>query len=160
VLLGSDLVTLAGIALFKVTTTTRLSPWDASWHLPWFAHLFKDALFISFGRYGWELPGRVAQLSVERIDGQDLLAAACIGLLVALWLSSAEPVEPGSTARRQGLGMIGTRLVIFFLGYAIFLTNVNAYVTATGIANRADGTRSRSSRTQPPRAPTSSATPT
>ena len=137
VLLGSDLAAMAGVALFKVETTIRLYDWDASWHLRWFARLFRDALFISFGRYGWELPGRVAQLLADRIGGTDILAAVCIGLLVAVWLYVATPeAEPGRAVRRQGLGMIGAGFVVFFLGYAIFLTNTNAYVTATGIANR------------------------
>jgi hypothetical protein len=136
VLLGGDLAALAGVALFKVATTSRLYAWDASWHLPWFARLFKDALFISFGRYGWELPGRAARLLMERIGGTDLLAAACIGLLVAVWLYRAEAVEPGSVARRLGFKVAAAGLVVFFLGYAIFLTNANAYITATGIANR------------------------
>jgi hypothetical protein len=136
VLLGVDLAAMAGVALFKAATTIRLYDWDASWHLRWFARLFRDALFISFGRYGWELPGRVAQLLADRIGGADILAAVCIGLLVAVWLYGADTEAESGGAARRGLGLAGAGLVVFFLGYAIFLTNTNAYITATGIANR------------------------
>lgn len=136
-LLGGDLIAVAGVALFKLWTTQRLHPVDPAWHVRWFGRLLCDSLFISFGRYGWELPRRLARPLAERLDGADLLAAAGIGLLVAVWLyRAAADLKAGSAPWRHGLAAIGAGLLVFFLGYAIFLTNTNAYATATGIANR------------------------
>jgi len=132
-----NLLALGAVALFKVRTTSRadFGADDPVYHIEWFAKLVKSSAEVGFVELGLALPFRLHQIAGAYFDGATFVVGGALGALVFLYLSRvAEPSALPSVARAVAYGAAG--LVLFVAGYAVFLTNYNALVTATGIANR------------------------
>lgn len=130
---------LAAVAVFKVATTSRadFGADDPVWHLKWFYGLMRGNVRVSFVEYGLELPLRLSHVVQHYFDGPTLGLGLALGLLVFFYLNRAARQEGSDLSDRRRMIVVGALgLVVFGLGYAIFLTNYNAFATATGIANR------------------------
>lgn len=134
-----NLVALFAVAMFKVATTSRadFGADDPVWHLKWFYGLMRGNVRVGFVEYGIELPLRLLHVARHYFDGWMFGVGLAVGLLVFWYLDRTArqtDIDFGDWRRLVVLGLAG--LVAFGLGYAIFLTNYNAFATATGIANR------------------------
>lgn len=135
----SNALALAAIAVFKVATTSRadFGADDPVWHLKWFYGLMRGNVRVGFVEYGLELPLRLLHVAQHYFDGPTFGVGLALGFLVFFYLNRAARQEGSGLADRRRMIVVGVLgLVVFGLGYAIFLTNYNAFATATGIANR------------------------
>ena len=97
----------------------------------------RAAVAVNFGDYGLLLPVTAARLASRFWSLAAVGVSAACGLLALLYLirisksSSAAPPE-----LRTAASLFGAGLVVFALGYSIFLTNRNIQLTPTGVGNR------------------------
>ena len=149
VLIAINVVLLAGVTAFKLRTTVRLGAQEgiAAQVLAISRHALRtdlpngeyglnvfSAVRVHFGDYGLMLPataGTLVRRAPVTVRWLTLLfaAAACAYLV---W--SVRQREWPSV--REWGAVLGAGIVVFGLGYAIFLTNYNVQFTPTGIANR------------------------
>jgi hypothetical protein len=137
VLLGSNLLALVSVIIFKALTTARMGNLGLKEHTVWFARLIMDAIRVSYGDYGLNLPHVVWKIFRDYPDWKVFAVGGLLGLIIFGYLyrvASQSKAELPSQTRM--LSFIVWGLVVFGLGYAIFLTNQNADNTATGIDNR------------------------
>lgn len=153
---GLTIVSIVAIAAFKWRTTVRLGSTEYQSTLTilrkaWQHNLppesyglnIEQALRTSFGDYGLGLPRLV--LSVLR-DGPPsstlvltfVAALTIAGYLLALARSSEGAAANRAAALRRSAALLAGGFAVFWLGYAIFLTNSNVQFTTTGIGNRAN----------------------
>lgn len=98
--------------------------------------VYAHAVFVHFFRLGLALPHVVLQIIRHHLHPGALIASLITGLLVALLLvylirRSSEPLSQIGWKK-----VIGSGLVVFILGYAIFLTTNQVGFSTTGGANR------------------------
>jgi hypothetical protein len=149
VLILINIALLTGVGAFKLRATVRLGAQQglraqiadiarlaARRNLPYghYGLNVYSAVRVHFGDYGLKLPasaeavGRTAPSAV-------LWLTVAFGLLAFAYLVGALRDDPWpSLAEWSALVPLG--LIVFGLGYAIFLTNYNVQFTPTGIANR------------------------
>ena len=147
--LAIDLVVLAGAVAFKLGTTVRLGAdagvaaqvGDIVRHairvdLPdghYGLNIF-SALRVHFGDAGVRLPATAWHLVQDAPAGVLVLTVA-FGLFTFSYLAMVARRADWPPVR-QWLALMLAGIVVFGLGYAIFLTNYNVQFTPTGIANR------------------------
>jgi hypothetical protein len=149
VLILIDLALLVGVAAFKLRTTVRLGAQQGMTaqitdivrtavrtDLPYGHYGLNvfSAVRVHFGEYGVKLPASAAAVVRTAPDGVLWLSAA-FALLVFGYLHRAARAGPWPPLLEWGAFTVAG-LIVFGLGYAIFLTNYNVQFTATGIANR------------------------
>jgi len=148
---GLTIVSIVAIAAFKWQTTVRLGSdeyrstltilrkaWQLNVPPENYGLNIEQALRTGFGDYGVGLPRLVLH---GLRDGQPLstlvltlIAAVAIGwYLLALARSSVEATADRATALRRSAALLAGGFGVFWLGYAIFLTNSNVQFTTTGI---------------------------
>jgi hypothetical protein len=131
--------TIAAIALFKLKTTMRLDkpvPNELSSHLYFFAHTVATSAQYALGPYGLELPKTV--FSVLRHDPNivSLILAASAFLLCAGYVYFlSNPSWQWLTGRRSAQ-LLAAGMLVFVLGYSMFLTNSQAILSPAGMGNR------------------------
>lgn len=150
VLIAIHVVLLAGIGAFKLQTTVRLGGGEAGIvaqvtsisrqalrpDVPEGAYGLNvfSAARVHFGTYGMFL-GRTAaaaaRLAPASLLWSTMVFAAAFFLYLVFAVRAARWPSPAEWA-----AVILAGLVVFALGYAIFLTNYNVQFTAAGIANR------------------------
>lgn len=98
---------------------------------------FRAALDVNFGDYGLLLPATAARLALRfRSVAAALVSTAC-GLVTAFYLIRISRTgDDAPSRRRAAVRLFGAGLVVFALGYSIFLTNRNIQLTPTGVGNR------------------------
>ena len=138
-LLARNWLLLAAVMGFKIFTTNRAEGgFDALGQLVWFAGLQRDAFEdLLIGPYGVRMPRMVQRALFEYFDPVALLLSLAVGALVfvALFWRPSHP-DDRLPELRTLLRLAALGLVLFVAGYAIFLTNRQAIITATGINNR------------------------
>jgi hypothetical protein len=103
----------------------------------------EQALRTSFGDFGVGLPRLILQVLREGPPPSTLVltlvaAVAIAGYLLALARSSeAAAAANRAMALRLSASLLAGGFGVFWIGYAIFLTNSNVQFTTTGIGNRA-----------------------
>jgi hypothetical protein len=143
------LMTLIALLGFKALTTVRTGPilesladivrtaFSMNYSENGYGLNYLRALQISYVDYGLALPQVLATILREGPLAEMLIMAVLLGVSMYGYLSrssSEVPLEiPGFGRIFQWLG---AGLVLFGLGYAIFLTNYNVLFTTTGIGNR------------------------
>ena len=153
---GLTIVLVVAIAVFKWLTTVRLgSAEDRStvailrkaWQLnvppESYGLNIEQALRTSFGDYGVGLPRLVLHVLRDGPPVSTLVltlvtAVTIAGYLLAFARSIAGAATDRATALRQSAALLAAGFAVFWLGYAIFLTNSNVQFTTTGIGNRAN----------------------
>jgi hypothetical protein len=133
-LLVPNVVVLAAIAAFKVTIATRdRVTGDFGTHVAWIA---LGAPAINLGSLGLGLPHAVA-LSISRINAAMMTASVVLALLVGVGLEAQFRCGHDSMPRRTiWLRLVAAGLVVFMLGYAVFLTSSDILFTSLGVSNR------------------------
>ena len=149
VIIAIDVVLLAGAGAYKLHSTVRLGAEHGlrgqvldimrraiSPHLPYGHYGLNvfSAVSVHFGDYGLKLPysawalGRTAPVPVLWLTG-------ILGVLVFGYLFKSFRESPWPSLLEWSV-LIPAGLIVFALGYAIFLTNYNVQFTPTGISNR------------------------
>lgn len=98
--------------------------------------LYAHAVFVHFFQLGLALPHVVLQITHHHLHPGALIASLITGLVVAVLLvylirRSSEPLSQIGWRK-----VIGSGLVVFILGYTIFLTTNQVGFSTTGGANR------------------------
>lgn len=134
VFIAINLLTLFYIVIFKAKTTVRLGkfnyPTDAF-------HLLLSVIHTNFWTLGVHVPAMLSEIATKYLNRPLLLLAICLYVAIFLYLFFVLLQKTNSLPNRAfffTLMLIG--IVIFFLGYAIFLTNNQVGFSATGIDNR------------------------
>ena len=148
-LVAINVVLLAGVAAFKLRTTVRLGAerglaaqvLEISRHalrrdLPEGAYGLNvvSAARVHFGDYGVRLPATALTLA-PAAPATVLVLTALFALAAFAYLAGAIRTEPWPPVRTWG-ALIAAGILVFGLGYAIFLTNYNVQFTPAGVANR------------------------
>jgi hypothetical protein len=143
-LLGTNLLALALVLLFKVWAVSRDPVLSANtleptlFHTAWVAY---GAAKVNLGTYGLALP-YAFMWSVRKVGTWTLLAAVVAGALVAgsIMASSnwSKTRHDGSGARGLALRLALVGLLVLSLGYAPFLATSQITFTSTGNGNRAN----------------------
>ncbi|MCI0602241.1 hypothetical protein L0156_04445 [bacterium] len=134
-LVGTNFIALLLVILFKAFTTTRVIMQGPMDHVIWFIQLIAKAVVVSYGKYGIELPLLISRILRDYPDWKILAVSLCVGIAVFLYLHRLAIRSGSSELRRYGnLFFIG--LLVFILGYLIFITNENADPTPAGLNNR------------------------
>lgn len=142
---------LLSVITFKLTATERLPESSPllmvvlsavraafDWHYGAYDYGFniKQALETHFGDYGVGLPFIVWQILTTRPDPITIGLSVLIGVGVAGYLAVTCNDQPDALRTMHPARLIALGVCVFFLGYAIFLTNQNVQFSTTGIANR------------------------
>lgn len=151
-ILASNILAVALIVVFKVQTTIRLgNQTDAVGYFYWilrkaialdygpndYGFNLKRALTLNFGDYGLRLPGVVLTILHNYANLNSVVLATLVGLLVFAYISRVGgQTKTGFHSWSGMVRLVVIGLVVFLLGYAIFLTNYDIQFTPTGIANR------------------------
>lgn len=148
-LVAINVVLLAGVAAFKLRTTVRLGAErglaaqvsEISRHalrrdLPDGAYGLNvlSAVRVHAGDYGVRLPATALALA-RTAPATVLLLTALFALGAFAYTAGTIRSEPWPPVRTWG-ALIAAGILVFGLGYAIFLTNYNVQFTPAGIANR------------------------
>ena len=138
VLFGSNLLALILVLVFKALTTTRAGEVGFfKYHILWFSRLLKDALTVSYGEYGFGLPSLLWRILHLYPDWTVFAVGGGLGLIVfGYFYRTASQSKADLTNQLSMLTYIAFGLVVFVIGYAIFLTNYSAVITPTGKGNR------------------------
>jgi hypothetical protein len=136
--LGSNLVSLMAVVVFKALTTVRAGSLDRlNYQIFWFLKLIKKSIKVSYFVYGLGYPARIWQIIQYYFDGKVFNIGIGFGLFVFAYLYYTSRSSEMRLRSQRGLSFyVLFGLFYFLMGYSIFLTNYNAYATPTGIANR------------------------
>jgi hypothetical protein len=149
-LLGSNLVVLTLAVISKVLYSSAVHHPDVARHSLWFVRLLKNAFVVSYGTYGIKLPVVLWKIEHEYPDPSVALLAVVLGagafIVLRQGIAFGKVAEEASRQnassgkvlleRKPMLCLIGIGILVFGLGYTIFVTNDNAIITATGVNNR------------------------
>jgi cellulose synthase/poly-beta-1,6-N-acetylglucosamine synthase-like glycosyltransferase len=127
-------VALIYIFLFKVLTTTRL----ADLHYPgYIAYIIGSAFTVNYGTFLLRLPYIWGEIISEYANPVVLASGFALYLVIFIYLytllSKPQAIFPRPSWMRN---LTLSSFIIFFLGYAIFLTNNQVGFSPTGIENR------------------------
>ncbi|HET7618183.1 MAG TPA: hypothetical protein VFK20_06700 [Vicinamibacterales bacterium] len=148
-LVAIDLAILAGAAAFKLHTTVRLGADHGI--AAQMRQIARQALdpHLPYGHYGLNVFSAARVHFVDAGIGLPAIAAALAPALpfgawflnAALWVLAFAYLAAAFRSERwpsadEWAALMPAGLIVFGLGYAIFLTNYNVQFTPTGIANR------------------------
>ena len=148
-LVAINVVLLAGVAAFKLRTTVRLGAErgvaaqvsEISRHalrrdLPDGAYGLNvlSAMRVHVGDYGVRLPATALTLA-RTAPAAVLWLTTLFAVAAFAYTAAAIRTEPWPPVQTWG-ALIAAGILVFGLGYAIFLTNYNVQFTPAGIANR------------------------
>lgn len=148
----APLGTVAALGLvvaYKAANTTRIGNRDGwaahfrhiagravdphhSWLLDYGFNV-RSALTVNFGHHGVLLPREAWRALTRHASPAVAVAAAAIGALVFWYLRRQAALD---WSRGRMLAAVAAGAAVFWLGYAIFLTNFNVAYSPTGFANR------------------------
>jgi hypothetical protein len=132
--LGSNFVMLAVVVLYKAITAEGVGlVGSIPFHI---VRLFVGSVLMNYGMYGLGLP-YAAGWSAQVVAGPVLAMSVAVGLSVFGYLRFISRPGPDHLLNRDAwlrLGLGG--LIVFGLGYAIFLVTGRILFSSTGIVNR------------------------
>lgn len=134
--LGSNVLALMLLVIFKMMTTTRLEPADDL--LTSVIDIVQWAFIVNYGVYGLNLPRFIGKIIYFYPDAITFTIGVILSLVIFGYLyhiTTRSRAEFPSRAEMLKLSVWG--LAVFGLGYAIFPISGNIIFTPTGIANRA-----------------------
>jgi hypothetical protein len=135
-LMATNLIAAAAVVLFKALVTTRMIMQGPADHLVWFLKMLARAFQISFVKYGLQLPQVIKSILIHHQDWKTITVSIVIALLAYIYLARIRKESPSPLQRAGMMRMVAFGFLLFFLGYAIFLTNENADPSAAGLNNR------------------------
>jgi hypothetical protein len=151
-LLAGNLLTLIAVLAFKALTTTRLDKRPIMERIYWtvkravvpvnsqdydYGLNFNQAISVNYGDYGIGLPRIVWKILNDYPDVAIFVLGGVVGFVIFVYLyRSTGKYVTEQLNKINMMRLIAWGVVIFGLGYAIFLTNENILITSTGIGNR------------------------
>jgi hypothetical protein len=138
--LGSNVFILLLILAYKVFVVVNNSflaantPGLSLYHVAWVAY---GALKVNFGTYGVALPDAL-MWSVDHVSWTVLVVAGIVGVLTFGYVTRLGGSEDRFELRRISLRLASLGVLVFGLGYAIFVVTVQITFTSTGNGNRAN----------------------
>ncbi|MEO8348670.1 MAG: hypothetical protein ABI610_07140 [Acidobacteriota bacterium] len=148
----ANLAALAGLVAYKLATSERfgtggdvpgfaagllrtLVAWD---YPPGISGLnLRAGVAVNFGDYGVSLPATAARLASRFPSLAAVCVAAACAVATLLYLVRlSRSAGTATPERRTAARLLGAGLVVFALGYSIFLTNRNIQLSPTGVGNR------------------------
>jgi hypothetical protein len=153
VLFGINLLILAPLAVFKALTTTRpVMQGNVFHYLSWLALRFFSIesneydwglnLFqmigVSYGTYGIGLPLTVWEILQNYFSLKIFMLAGVLGVAIHIYFRKVfdESGKADFLNKKSMATLIKWGLLVFGLGYIIFITNWGVQFTPTGMANR------------------------
>lgn len=132
--IGPDVAALCIVIAYKVVTAAQSGvPADYPRYLLW---LITGSIVMNFGAYGLRLPQAVAW-SLRNVGWTTLAVGSGMAIGTFAYLVTVGRRQNASWPTRAGWGrLIAIGLVLFLLGYSIFLVNARILFTSTGINNR------------------------
>ena len=133
-LLASNLLALIAATGYKILATDRIGV-----HGDYFSHiagLVKGAIAVNYYSYGLGLPLTVGRILSSYPDVMILAGGSLLGLVVLVYLYGTIGRDFECISRKTWLQLIVMGLVVFGLGYAVFLTTDQVGFTTTGVNNR------------------------
>jgi hypothetical protein len=132
--LGCNVVVLAAIVTFKGAVSAGIGvPGSYLHHL---ARLALGSTATSFGSYGVGLP-EATRWAVATVDGVTLAAGIALASVVGVYLGGLGRRDASiDWSVRTWLKFVAAGLLVFALGYGIFLTNARILFSSSGISNR------------------------
>lgn len=127
---------LAVCLVVKVLINERAHALSHSW-LNYVLWIYQRAFVVHFYQYGVALPHIVFKIIRNHLHSGALAVALIAGLLVAILLSRLVRNNPESISQIDWKKVIGAGLVVFVLGYAIFVAVPQIGFSKTGVNNRA-----------------------
>jgi hypothetical protein len=104
------------------------------------SHLFRlavGAIGVNYGSYGIALPLKIGRALRYYSIPSILAVSTLIGLFVFVYLYRSNRSQDDSFSREESyFRLMAVGLVVFLLGYAVFLTNAQVGFTTTGVMNR------------------------
>ena len=136
VLVASTLIPLAAATLFKLSVTVRTNV--ESNYLAHLLNVFTGAVRLNYVVYGLALPYIVWWILANAMDWNAVLASLVCGGAAALYLYRvlASSRAEGLPGTRFWLRLLAAGMVIFLLGYAIFIVSADITFESTSLANR------------------------
>jgi hypothetical protein len=134
VFLGSNVVVLAAVVAFKLAFPVGVGVGGN--YLVHLSRLALGSVATSFGSYGWGLP-ESTRWAVSTVD-RATLAAGIVGAgAIAVYLGMVGRRDASRMwSVRNWLRLLGGGILVFALGYGIFLTNGRILFSSTSISNR------------------------
>jgi hypothetical protein len=132
--LGSNVLVLAAIVAFKSAAAPGVGvPGSYLRHL---ARLALGSTATSFGSYGVGLP-EATRWAAATVDGGTLAAGVALALVVGLYLGGLGRRDASiGWPVRVWLRLVAAGLLVFALGYGIFLSNARILFSSSGTSNR------------------------
>lgn len=146
-----NVLSLIAVVIFKLLTTTRLKIGDTfAFHVHWIIGQLlaldygpgdsglnlKQAIMVNFGTYGLQLPSVLWKI-VRVYSNIGLFGlGGFIFFCSFIYLYCATRDSDPALGKSGLFRLMGYGFVIFWLGYAMFLTNGNIQLTPTGVGNR------------------------
>ena len=136
-MVGSNFVMLLLVLAYKATTTVRTGGIETGYasHL---LDIFKQAVRVDYASLGIGLPYNAGKAVLRHhADSVVLVAGAVLGVAVLAYLYRAV-AQSGDERHNAGVWLLVLALspVVYFLGYAVFVTTSQFMLHKTGIANR------------------------
>lgn len=133
-----NLSALIIVSVYKAAITSRITPHSLTEQLSWFANFFKDVTVTAVtGDFGFRLPAVLLKILRDYPDPYIFCTGFAVGLIVFWYLCRAvNTSEEELTGKFAMPNIMLFGLLLFGLGYSIFITNQNADTSATGICNR------------------------
>lgn len=136
-LLGVNLLAILAASAYKALLTTRTADVELWWRMTWFAELLLRATKVSFWDYGIAMPRVLWTIVTEHFHLPTWGLGSAVGMLVFAYLFRMRRAASAELPGRRALGAyVVAGIMVFYGGYAIFLTSFHVFITPTGIANR------------------------
>jgi hypothetical protein len=134
VFLGSNVLVLAAVVAVKLAFPVGVGVGGSyPLHL---ARLAVGSVATGFGTYGLGLP-EGSRWAIATVDRPTLAAGIALAAVIAVYLGTLGRRDPSKTwPLRHWLGLVASGVLVFALGYGIFLTNGRILFSSTGISNR------------------------
>ena len=134
-ILGTNLLVLAGAVIYKATTTQRTSLGDG--RLGRFGRSLAAAVDVHFGEYGLQLPLKVGRALRDHHDLAAVVVSLASGLVVFLYLRQAlRTTSAASPSRTTWFALMAAGVVVFAAGYGVSLMAAEIGFHPTGVVNR------------------------
>ncbi|HEY9653497.1 MAG TPA: hypothetical protein V6C95_22745 [Coleofasciculaceae cyanobacterium] len=135
-LLGSNLLSLLLVVVFKLLATIRLEGNSVN-PIEQIKNITRWSLIISVREYGLGLPRIIWRILQKYPNPAILTLGVVLSLIILSYLSQLINRSSIKLLNRKSIcKLIGLNLIVYGLGYAIFINNSNVGFTTTGISNR------------------------
>ena len=134
-ILGSNMLVLAGAVIYKATTTERTAVGGG--RLARYISTLGAAADVHFGEYGLQLPLKVGRVLRDYRDPATIVVSLVVGVVVFVYLRRAlRMTSVGWPNPRTWLAVMAAGLTVFAAGYAVSLMTAEIGFHPTGVMNR------------------------